>query len=221
VLIKICGVRTAGELLLLADAGIDLVGVLCGTPGGHSELPVTKAAELVTAAGRAGRPRPVLVTLHRDARLLHEAVDRTGARWVQLHGYQPPVVVRELKARGDLTVVKVLHVRGSECLEERLIPAYERAGADLFLLDTTTADGRVGSTGVPAAPGAILSIADRLSLPFLLAGGISAAGRPRYDRVVEHPLFRGVDVDGGARDHRHGIDPGRVAGIARVWRDRP
>ena len=71
--------------------------------------------------------------------------------WVQLHGYQTPGFVRAVKGIApEVRVIKVLHVRGGACIEERLIGGYEKAGVDVFLFDAVAEDGRVGSTGPDA-----------------------------------------------------------------------
>ena len=215
-IVKICGATTAGEVSLLADAGVDLVGLWHGMPGGPADLPVSSVAAL---AGAARAPvRPVLVTFLGDAEALLDVVARTGVRWVQLHAYQPPALVGALKSGCDgLTVIKVLHVQGGTCLERPLIRAYERAGTDLFLLDAVTDDGRIGSTGQRLAGDAVVALADRLSLPFLLAGGISASNRPDFEAVVRHPHFVGIDVDTAARDATGRIRAERVVAIRRRW----
>lgn len=217
VAVKVCGVTAAADLGLLADSGVNLVGLWCGVPSGHADCTVAHTAELVAVAEATQRLRPVLVTLLGDVRRLRAVIDRTGARWVQLHGYQPPGTVRALKAAGDLTVVKVLHVGDGECLEQRLISAYERAGTDYFLLDSVAQDGRVGSTGISIDCDAAVSVADRLSVPFLLAGGISADNRAAYQAVMAHPRFYGVDVDTAARDRAGRLNAGQVSAIVRRW----
>lgn len=219
--VKICGVTAATDLWPLANSGVDMVGLWCGVPGGHAERTVAVTADLITAAEATQRLRPVLVTLLADPRRVSAAIARTGARWVQLHGYQPPSTVRALKVSGEFTIVKALHVYDGECLERRLIGAYERAGTDYFLLDTTTAQGRLGSTGIPMSCDAVMSVADRLSVPFLLAGGISADNRAAYDAVVAHPRFYGVDVDTAARDRAGRLDVNLVCAIVRRWRVPP
>ena len=108
--------------------------------------------------------------------------------------------MRKVKALGDdLKVIKVLHVRGGECVEASLLGSYEKAGADVFLFDVVTEDGRVGSTGQALDPAVVAPLLDRLTRPFLLAGGISDANRGDYESLAEHPLFLGVDVDTNAR----------------------
>jgi phosphoribosylanthranilate isomerase len=117
-------------------------------------------------------------------------------------------------------VIKVLHVKGGECVEGSLIGSYEKAGADVFLFDTVSEDGRVGSTGLSLDAGVVASLLDRLTRPFLLAGGISAENRAAYEKLVAHPLFLGIDVDTNARGEDGRIGGDNVAAITRVWRER-
>ncbi len=221
VALKVCGATTPHDVRMLSEAGADLVGLWYGVPGGRHELSVRQVAALARVARRTGRVDPVLVTFLGDADLLLDVVGRTGVRWVQLHAYQPPGVVRALRAGGppDLTVVKVLHVRRGECVERRFVGAYARAGVDCFLLDTATEDGRVGSTGLRLAGAAVADLADELPRPFLLAGGVSADRHPDDRLLADHPRFLGVDVDSGARDGAGRLAAGRVAAIRHAWDD--
>ncbi|EDY52416.1 N-(5'-phosphoribosyl)anthranilate isomerase [Streptomyces clavuligerus] len=225
-LLKICGAGSAGDVELLGAAGADLVGLWHGVPGGRADLSPSKLSALASAARRAARPRPVLVTFRRDADGLREALAAARIHWIQLHGYQPPGTVRALKDGGDgdggdLTVVKVVHLDGESCPERSLIPAYERAGTDVFLVDAVAADGRIGSTGQPVDPGAVLGLVDRMSRPFLLAGGVRADNREEYRAVLEHPLFLGIDVDTAARDADGRLRADRVRAVSRGWRPVP
>ena len=151
----------------------------------------------------------------------YETLDGSPVRWVQLHGYQTPGFVRKLKATVPaLRVIKVLHVKGGECVEAPLIPSYEKAGVDVFLFDAVGEDGRVGSTGQQLDAAVASELAGRLDRPFLLAGGISADNRERYAELVAHPLYLGIDVDTNARAADGAISRARVAAIGRAWRDR-
>ncbi len=116
-------------------------------------------------------------------------------------------------------MIKVLHVKGGECVEASLIGAYEKAGVDVFLFDVVTEDGRVGSTGQALDPAAVAPLLDRLSRPFLLAGGISEENRGQYASLADHPLFLGIDVDTNARDAGGAISAERVRSITRAWRE--
>lgn len=216
--VKFCGARTPQEVELLAEAGADLVGLWHGVPGGRADLPLGRLATLVETAHALPPLVPVLVTFLTDLAAVADVVARTKVRWVQLHGYQPPSFVRALKQASDVTVVKVLHVRAGECPELPLLPAYERAGADFLLFDAATEDGRIGSTGRQLDADVVLRLAERSSLPFMLAGGVSAANRADFAEVGAHPRFCGVDVDTAARDFRGNLSGQRMRAIALAWR---
>lgn len=217
-LLKVCGATSTADVALLAGNGADLVGLWHGIPDGKAELSLPAAVELAAAARAAGT-EPILVTFTKDVATLRTVLAETGIRWVQLHAYQLPATVAALHDAlpGELTVVKVLHVRAGTFLERPLVRAYERAGTDLFLLDTLTDDGRVGSTGQSLTAGDALAVADRLDRPFLLAGGLSAANRADYDAVLAHPRYAGIDVDTAARDGSGRFAAGAVGSIAAAW----
>ncbi|MFF2123060.1 N-(5'-phosphoribosyl)anthranilate isomerase [Kitasatospora sp. NPDC058184] len=217
-LLKICGAASAEDVASLDRAGADLVGLWHGVPRGHANLTLSQLTALADAVRLTARLRPVLVTFLNDAEALRAATAAARVPWVQLHGYQPPGLVRALKGSTDLIVVKVLHLGADTRAERSLIPAYERAGTDLFLLDAVAGDGRIGSTGQPADCAAVLGIADRLSRPFLLAGGLSADNREAYRAVLDHPLFLGIDVDTAARDPDGRLSTERVTAVRRGWR---
>lgn len=211
-LVKICGATDSRDIAALAAAGADFVGLWHGVRGGHAELGADALGSLAAAA--AGGPAPVLVTLGSEVDQVRAAAEAAGLGWVQLHGYQPPAAVRVLAAAG-LDVIKVLHVRGGVCVDSALIPAYQRAGARMFLVDSVGADGRIGSTAVPVDRSAALSVLAASDLPVLLAGGITA-DTVRRD-LLGHPRLAGIDVDTGARDADGRIDAVKVAAIKHAW----
>ncbi len=217
--IKVCGITERPELDLLAARGVDFVGLWWGVPDGPHDLPLEDWRLLADAAAATGRLEPVLVTFAKDASALQETLAGSPARWVQLHGYPTPGVVRKVKAIApDIRVIKVLHVRGGECVEASLISSYERAGVDVFLFDTVTEDGRVGSTGIALDADVVAPLADQLTRPFLLAGGISASNRDQYAGLAGHSRFLGIDVDTNARGPDTKISGDSVEDIATAWR---
>ncbi|MEU4770232.1 hypothetical protein AB0H12_44160 [Actinosynnema sp. NPDC023794] len=214
-LLKVCGAVRAADLELLAGAGADLVGLWHGVPGGHAEL---DSRALRALAAVRGEPRPVLVTLEPSAAVLDRVLTESGVSAVQLHGYQPPGVVRALKrAEPCRLVIKVLHLHGTRCPERPLLGAYERAGVDLVLFDPTASDGRVGSTGRHADPAALLALAREVDLPFLVAGGVRPGVAGQFSEVRALPGFAGVDVDSGVRDLAGALDAGRVRAVRQEW----
>lgn len=213
--VKVCGVTDPAEITGLESSGVDFAGLWFGVPGGPADLPLDVWRALVAETETVS---PVLVTFLKSADELGEALAGSGVEWIQLHGYQSPGLIRKLKRRDPgLKVMKVLHVRDGECLEESLIGAYEDAGTDIFLFDPVSAEGQVGSTGQTLDPSLVLSLADKLERPFLLAGGLSAANASEYEAVTSHPRFYGVDVDTNARGPDGKLSGERVAAIVSAW----
>ncbi|MDX6400010.1 MAG: phosphoribosylanthranilate isomerase [Gaiellaceae bacterium] len=218
--LKVCGITEPREIDVLADQAVDFVGLWYGVPGGPADLPLGEWRSLAAAAAETGHLAPVLVTFTKDVEVLREALENTPVHWIQLHGYQTPGLVRAVKRIApDVRVLKVLHVRGNDCVEGPLIGSYERAGVDVFLFDAVTEDGRVGSTGQTLDPEYAGSLADMVTRPFLLAGGISAENRPEYAALASHPRFLGIDVDTNARGADGKVDSASVEAISQAWKD--
>ncbi|NYH55671.1 phosphoribosylanthranilate isomerase [Nocardiopsis arvandica] len=217
-IVKVCGATTEQDVL--SAAGADLVGLWYAVPGGRSELGLSRLADVAAAVRRDRHARPVLVTLESDPERVAEAVAASDVSWVQLHGYQPPGAVRALRRNTPwgTTIVKVLHVRGDRCQEQPLIEAYQRAGADAFLVDAVTGDGRVGSTASSLDPEVVLALAERVRLPFMVAGGLGPASRKHFRDVAAHPRFLGIDVDSAVRDEDGRIRRDRVRALLHAWR---
>jgi phosphoribosylanthranilate isomerase len=220
--VKVCGIVEPPELDVLAAQGVDFVGLWWGVPGGPHDLDHTRWRELAHAAVPTG-VTPVLVTFAKDAEQLRETLDGSPVRWIQLHGYPTPGTIRKIKAIATgghpIKVIKVLHVKGGECVEASLIGSYEKAGVDVFLFDVVSDDGRVGSTGQAIDPAVVAPLADKLTRPFLLAGGISATNRGAYGSIAAHPRFLGIDVDTNARAANGKISSRNVEAISRAWKD--
>jgi len=222
--VKVCGIVEPAEIDLLAAQAVDFVGLWWGVPGGPHDLELAQWRTLAEAAAVTGSVTPVLVTFAKDAEQLRATLEGAPVRWIQLHGYPTPGTIRKIKAievGGDgIKVIKVLHVKGGECVEAPLLASYEKAGVDVFLFDVVSDDGQVGSTGQAIDPAVVAPLADKLNRPFLLAGGISAANRADYEALAAHPRFLGIDVDTNARSADGKISPDNVEAISRVWKDR-
>ena len=216
-LVKVCGIVDETEIAVLSAHRVDFVGLWWGVPGGPHDLDRDRWRKLAEAAAQG--LTPVLVTFAKDAEQLRDTLAGAPVAWIQLHGYPTPGTVRKVKAiSDDVRVIKVLHIKGGECVEASLIPSYEKAGVDVFLFDMVTEDGRVGSTGQALDPAVVTPLLDKLTRPFLLAGGISDSNRSEYEALAAHPLFLGVDVDTNARDSGGAISAERVDAITRAWK---
>jgi phosphoribosylanthranilate isomerase len=219
-LLKVCGITGAAEIALLTRLGIDFAGFWHGIDGGRADLSFEQFRRLVREAMTTGRIEPVLVTFLNNLPALQDVVAKSKVQWVQLHGFQPPTLVLALKkALGEgLRVIKVLHVHGRRCVEQALIGAYEQAGVDAFLFDATTADGRrIGSTGQRLDSSVVHALADRVTRPFFLAGGITAASHADHHHTARHPRFLGIDVDTAARGEDGSLCRARIETLSRSW----
>ncbi|MEV4681975.1 phosphoribosylanthranilate isomerase [Streptomyces kurssanovii] len=218
-LVKICGATTTAEVDAVAASGADLIGLWHHVPGGHADLTLDQLTALSARARSAGLT-PVLVTFSADTGALSAAVRAAQVSWVQLHGFQTPGVLRALRAQcpDGLKIAKVLHVRDDTCLEGRLTGAYERAGADCFLFDAVTGDGRIGSTAQRLDDTTVTKLADATSLPFLLAGGLGPDNHGDFPATRTHPRFLGIDVDSAARDADGLLNTSRAQAVTHAWR---
>jgi phosphoribosylanthranilate isomerase len=217
--VKVCGITERSEVELLASRRVDFGGFWYGVPGGPADLTLEAWRELTGAAAATARLTPVLVTFLKDADAIRDALEGSGVHWVQLHGYPTPGVVKAVKAIApEVRVLKVLHIRNGKCVEEKLVGAYEKAGADVFLFDAVGDDGRVGSTGQTLDPELVVSLAEGLTRPFLLAGGISGENHDEFAAVAAHPRFLGIDVDTNARGPDGKLNGEKVDAIVAVWK---
>lgn len=220
--VKVCGITETSEIDLLAGQQVDFVGLWYGVPGGPADLPLDTWRGFGAATAATGNLTPVLVTFLKDVEAVREALEESPVHWVQLHGYQTPGFVRAVKGIApDVRVIKVLHVRGDSCIEERLLASYEKAGVDVFLFDAVSEDGRVGSTGQTLNAEVVSSLAEGLTRPFLLAGGISAENRASFATLATHPRYLGIDVDTNARGSDGKVSAEKVAAICRTWKEPP
>ena len=64
----------------------------------------------------------------------------------------------------------------------------------------------------------VAPLADQISVPFLLAGGISELNRDVYETLAAHPRFLGVDVDTNARGADGKVSAERVRATSQPGR---
>lgn len=217
--VKVCGITRPEELNMLERLPVDLVGLWHGVPGGRADLSLAECQRLVAVACVVRNLEPVLVTFINQVEALREVIHQSRVRWIQLHGYQPPSLVRAVKKAfpQQVYIIKALHIQGPHCLEAPLIHAYERAGVDVFLFDAATADGRIGSTGQSLDGSVVLSLVKQLTRPFFLAGGINSENWREHAKSVRGPGWLGIDVDTNARGPDGKLRPESIESIVQAW----
>jgi phosphoribosylanthranilate isomerase len=179
--VKLCGMRAAGDVAAARAAGADLVGLNL-VPGSRRRI------ELDVAAALGGDRHDDVVALVADPEDGDVAAIVRALRpgWVQLHGNETLAVLEEVPR--DVGVIRALDATRADLGDaiERWAPR-----VDLLLLD----GARGGSGEVWLAGNAVVTM--RAGTPWLLAGGLHAGNvAGLIDRA--HP--NGVDAASGIED---------------------
>jgi phosphoribosylanthranilate isomerase len=214
VVIKICGITTAENALMCAEAGADIIGLNFYPRSPRCVEPNRARSIIETLEGELGTRRPLVIGLFVNAEPgeIVRHIDMLGLDAVQLSGNEPPEAQAALNRRG----IKAIRPRS---VEEATDMAF---AFKLF----TPEDGRLpsliidayhpelyGGTGQQASVD--IALAARNAVPrLLLAGGLTP------ENVAEQiALIRpwGVDVASGVEAGQPGIkDRGRVEAFVRA-----
>ena len=198
-LIKICGVTSAGDAAMAVAAGADAIGVNLWP--GSKRYVARQAAPGVLAAVPPGILK-VGVFVNAPAAEIAAALDELGLDRAQLHGDERAADYGELDQDRIIKVVRV-HDDGST-------PAAGAWNPAMWLYDAFV-DG-FGGAGVTAPWPAIARAARR---PFLLAGGLTAQNVAAGIRATRPD---GVDVASGV-EARPGVkDPAKLRAFVAAAR---
>lgn len=213
--IKICGLRDAGNALVAARAGADLLGFVF-VEGVRRQLQVGEAARVIEEYRESHGPGgPKLVGLFADQseQFINAAVRECGLDLVQLCGDEPPAlwsaldagVIRQVKVRDDVP-------RKAAVDEARRKVSEAVSAGHMAQLDKYHA-GSLGGTGLSFDWAVAEQIAGEFEV--LLAGGLTPQNVAAAIEVV-HPW--GVDVSSGVETD--GLkDPSKIAAFAKAARN--
>lgn len=217
--LKACGATSGAELGELGLGGATLAGLWWEIPGSARSRTSQEIIELAESCRFIDGLEPCLVTFSADAVELANLMVTAGIRWVQLHAFQRPKMVAELRSLlpVDTVIVKVFHQQGSVCLEKPYFGAYRRAGTDVAIFDAMSEDGRIGSTGQSIPPDALLASARAVDLPFLVAGGVTADNAAAHAALRDLPNYRGVDADSATRGPDGTFSALNIESIGAAW----
>jgi phosphoribosylanthranilate isomerase len=199
--VKICGLSTPETVAAAVSGGARYVGFVFFPPSPRA----------LTAAAAAALAALVPTDVHRVG-LFVDATDAViGAvlatvdlDMVQLHGCETPGRAAEVRARFGVPVIKAVPVDGSADLDRAR--AYEGA-ADWLLFDAHPPPGATRPGGNASAFDWTLMAGRRWSVPWMLAGGLTA------ETVTDAVRLSGAD----AVDVSSGVEeaPG-VKSVARI-----
>lgn len=209
--IKICGVTTAQDACLVAEAGADAIGFNFYPPSPRSISPDTARRIAESIPGGVLRIGVVVNPSVQDALDLVALAALDG---LQLHGDEPPELAARLSQH--VPVVKVFRI-GAEGLGPvvEYLEQFRRLGGVLrpVLFDAYD-PSQFGGIGKPANWAAIQNYpVEQWHPPFILAGGLTAANVAAAIQAVSPA---GVDVASGVEQSPGRKDPEQVFEFVRA-----
>ena len=206
--IKICGINDPVAMDAVIAAHADYAGLVFYPPSPRN---VGLHHALLLAERSGSQIKRVGLFVDADDAAIGDAVSAGRLDALQLHGSESSARAAELRARFGLPVWKAIAVAGPGDVER----ASQYAGAaDLILFDAKTPKGALPG-GMGLSFDWSLLAAYRGSLPWGLAGGISAANVADAIRQTGAPL---VDVSSGVESEPGVKDPDRIAAFAKAVR---
>jgi phosphoribosylanthranilate isomerase len=186
--VKICGLRTLGDVAAAAQAGAAYAGFVF-FPKSPRNVGLTEARALALAAplGLA----KVALTVNADDGFLDDLIAQVPLDLLQLHGQETPQRVQEIKARYGLPVMKAIGISDADDLAD--IDIYARV-ADQLLIDAKPPRHADLPGGNGLAFDWRLLQGRRWPIPWMLAGGLTPQNVGDAIRLTG---ARQVDVSSG------------------------
>ena len=211
--VKICGLRTVGDVAAVAAAGAAYAGFVFFAKSPRNLF--IAQARLLALAAPVGLAKVALV-VDADNAALDAIVEGVPLDMLQLHGHETPERVAEVRARYGLPVMKAVGVAD----EGDLAPLMEYAlAADQILIDAKPPKG----ADLPGGNGLSFDwrlVAQRRWLrPWMLAGGLTAGNVAEAIRLTG---ARQVDVSSGVESAPGTKDASRMSAfVAAATKDGP
>ena len=202
--VKICGISSPDIYRHCAELGVDWVGFVFFSASPRN-LPLTQARALADAADSDTQltvpPQRVALCVDASDDELTAIINAARPDMLQLHGNETVDRVRAIKSKFHLPVMPVIKVAGKADIEKA---ALFSDCADWLLFDA--APHNEAKTNEPNLPGGTGESFDwqylaeaELPLPFMLAGGLTAANVEQAITLTNAPC---VDVSSGVEENR-------------------
>ncbi len=205
--VKICGLTREEDVDAVVDAGVDAVGFISGLPASPRNLPISRAASLISRIPPF--VTPVLVTSGQALAENSDLVKRIAPRAIQL--YDSLFSPETLRSSFHANLLKPFPVRrqeGDGAGTDILAKAKEAArGYDALLTDTYH-KGAQGGTGLTSDWNACEAIRKTIApTPLILSGGL----RPEnVELAIATVAPYCVDVSSGVESAPGVKDPAKV-----------
>ncbi|CAB49382.1 phosphoribosylanthranilate isomerase [Pyrococcus abyssi] len=182
--VKVCGVKSLEELEIV-EKYADATGVVVNSKSKRN-VPLDAAREIISSA-----KIPVfLVSTMKNREDWEVAIERTEARYIQIHSDVEPSLLPYLKDEYGVEIMKAFRVPQESENPERdaqmLLKKIRKYEADLILLDTGAGSGKMHDLRVTRI------VAEEI--PVVVAGGLKPENVEMVIKLVK-PF--GVDVSSG------------------------
>lgn len=177
---KICGITRIEDALIAAEAGADAIGLVFYAKSPRA-VSIQQARDIVAALPAFVTTVGLFVNASREE--LNDVLAGVALDLLQFHGDETPAECESYKR----PYIKALRVKPGDDIAQLAAPYAKARG---ILLDTYV-------PGVPGGTGAAFDwslVPSGLSLPVILAGGLSAAN---VQAAIEQVRPYAVDVSGG------------------------
>ena len=207
--VKICGLRTAADVLAVAEAGAAYAGfVFFAKSPRNLTLDAARVAALAAPVGLA----KVALVVDADDAVLDAIVEAVPLDMLQLHGHETAERVAAVRARYGLPVMKAVGVADEGDLAALM--EYSLA-ADQILVDAKPPRGADLPGGNGLAFDWRLLVGRKWLRPWMLAGGLTARNVAEAIRLTgarQVDVSSGVESAPGVKDHAMIGDFVRAAG---------
>ncbi len=196
--VKICGLRTAADVLAVAEAGAAYAGfVFFAKSPRNLTLDAARVAALAAPVGLA----KVALVVDADDAVLDAIVEAVPLDMLQLHGHETAERVAAVRARYGLPVMKAVGVADEGDLAALM--EYSLA-ADQILVDAKPPRGADLPGGNGLAFDWRLLVGRKWLRPWMLAGGLTAGNVAEAIRLTgarQVDVSSGVESAPGVKDH--------------------
>jgi len=218
--VKICGLTTQSDVVLCARAGADALGFVTEYP-----VPVPWNLDRSRARELAALAPPFVTTtavVGGPVCTVLQIAETVRPHFLQLHGDETRKEIESIcsaTAGMGIKVIKALRIdvdtgKARFALEDPIeaATALAETGISALAVDSKTAR-RPAGTGVPLDWGVVEKIASTLSIPLILAGGLTVEN---VSEAVRRVRPYAVDIISGVEKSPGVKDPDRVARFIRT-----
>lgn len=193
--VKICGIHSKEDVTMVASLRPDYMGFVLNCAKSPRSNSIVEVKGLVSDL----KVPYVFLFVNESTEKIIQACNENKPHAIQLHGNENSESIASLRKQLPLVKIwKAIHIPvddSKKTINEylSLIGQYEKAGCDMFVLDSSTKTA-LGGTGITCDWNLAAKIVQAIKTPILLAGGLTPSNVTSAINIVK-PF--GVDVSSG------------------------